>query len=693
MTGRACASWIVVALAACTNVSRERDLAGSGSAAPSPAPAIAAPTTELLATMASLVGEVPEAGELARWTKQIASGEVPLSRYIDELLASERFAREIVPNLVFSSYGSVRNYYALPNAFTLQRTASLDATYYLRAPCTTDEATVVRPWWDLANEVKVCPDAYRPEKWTMTADEHSYRTQLALACDSQVGSPESETQPLCGCGPNLIRCMRDAEQYDDFNASMMNEVKQTTAYVVQHDLPIASLFTGNETFRDRNAELYYRRQKIGALELSRVERELASLARWPVEGRWAPREEVRPGQHAGVLTAPQILHWLPDRRQRQRAYYEILWCNMTNTFGATTRKVLELNAAGNNFFVHESWAKLAHTELCTNCHARLDYGFQFFLGYPDSRASTHFMPALHAAGTGPLYGQDINDVRGEAPLTPLGFAKLATAQPDFHGCMAGHFVDYVLGERATEDDVRAIAAAVAEQGTFKASMRVALERFAERWRADARATSPAGVATPVAAAGAPGSVVVGPELRAALDRGCVDCHDEQPTAMPVDGSGLPHDFTPRELPRSLLVAMTDQVAFGMMPKDQPLEAPAREALVRTLIGSLWEDPAARAEAERYYLGQGRGLPAHQFDNTLHAVSTTAAGTSDLQWGALERGIWTEQATVTPGVIAVTTLDAVRACVRAGTRQGAAFAACLRRATAPSLLSRSPASSR
>ena len=101
-----------------------------------------------------------------------------------------------------------------------------------------------------------------------------------------------------------------------------------------------------------------------------------------------PREELTEGQHAGVLTAPQILHFVPDRRQRMRLYYDIMWCGIRNAFGASTEKVLALNSSSANIaFVHESWERLARTELCTNCHARMDYGFQFFLGFPDSRAS------------------------------------------------------------------------------------------------------------------------------------------------------------------------------------------------------------------------------------------------------------------------------------------------------------------
>lgn len=475
----------------------------------------------------------------------------------------------------------------------------------------------------------------------------------------------------------------------------MNEVKRTTAYVVEHDLPMAELFTGNSTFRDRNVELYYRRQKIGALEIKRVGRELDDLNDWPQAGRWARREELRPGQHAGVLTAPQILHWVPDQRQRQRLYYEVMWCNLRNSFGATTRKVLELNSTGNNFFAHDSWKKLAHTELCMNCHARLDYGSQFFSGYPDSRASTHYTPKLQTSATGPLYGQDIRDHRGDGPLTPLGFARLATEQPDFKSCMTSHFVSYVLGDRATAEDLRAIEAAVEQRRTFKGSMKAALERYAARWREGAHdvARAPAAGPAPVApGSGAPpetkAGVAVSAALRAKLDQHCVDCHDEAPYNDSADSDDVPFDLRGGELPRPLVVSMADRVAYGMMPKGQAFDPAAREELVGLLIDALWTDPAARAEASRYYLGRGRGLPAHQIDNTLYAIDRLAHAPGDIAWGALERGIWTDQSTITPGFLAISGLEAVRACAKA---RGASLESCVLQATSLNVLSRWPPS--
>lgn len=640
-------------------------------------------TAEIVRAMAALAGELPARDEVASWARKLDAGEVTLDAYIDALLGGERFARDVMPSLLFGSYVNIRNYYALPSAFLL-RTPDGGGPLYLRAPCDASAAVEVHPWWDLTATVAVCPDAYRPEKWAMAPGEHSYKADVDVSCDSQIASPEIAGEPRCGCGPNLIRCLRNEDEYDAFNASLMDEVKRTTAYVVAHDLPMATLFTGNATFRDRNVELYYRRQQIGALRPDHPERVLAGVDAWPAGGKWAPRDEARPGQHAGVLTTPQILHWSPDRRQRQRLYYEVLWCNLRNTFGATTHKVLELNAAGNNFFNHASWARLAHTELCTTCHARLDYGFQYFMGYQDSRASTHYDPRLQLAGDGPLYGRDIDDPRGEAPLTPQGFAKLATAQPEFASCMANHFVTYVLGDRATADDVAAIEGAVATSGRFRPVMKVALQRFARRWREHATVAAASPPARP--RPGAHGGIVVSPPLREALDRWCVDCHDEGAYSDAPDADLRPFDFRGAEQPRALLVSMADKAAFGTMPKHGRLDDATRDHLVGLLLDELWPDPAARREAERYYLGRGRGLPAHQIDNALFTIDRIAHGRPRIGWGALERGIWSDQSTVTPGFVALTSLEALRACASSGS---ARLEACLHDALSLRTLTRSP----
>jgi hypothetical protein len=191
--------------------------------------------------------------------------------------------------------------------------------------------------------------------------------------------------------------------------------------------------------------------------------------------------------------------------------------------------------------------------------------------------------------------------------------------------------------------------------------------------------------------------MVGAALRAKLDQHCVDCHDEAPYTDNADSDDVPFDFRGGELPRPLLVRMADQVAFGMMPKNDPLDPQAREEVVGLLIDTLWTEPSARTEARRYYLGRARGLPAHQIDNVLHTVDHLAHAPSGITWGALERGIWSDQSTITPGFLAVAGLEAVRACARAA--QGATrdrsdtLESCLLQAASMKVLSRWPPSSR
>jgi hypothetical protein len=617
----------------------------------------------LLKNLDTLTGSSLSEKDFTYWRSAIERGDKTIEQFVDEVLRSRKLGSEVAPALIFGMVASVSTIYALPVRYTLMQQDPDDqgrVTYYLRHPCTKAQRVKVRPWWALQEEVYVCPDAYQPEKWTMSSDEHSYRSRMSLTCDGLVGSPELEKKPLCGCGPNLIRCLRDLDQFEEMLRSMLGEIRDTTAHVVNEDLPIEKLFTGNETHRDKNVELIYRRQKIGALEVADPSAELKNLEWWPNQGRFAPREELKPGQHAGLLTSPQLLHFLPDRRQRQRIYYEILWCEGRNSFGATTQKVLEVSQTANLAFVHDSWKVLAGKELCTECHARLDYGFQFFMGYPDSRAGTHFVPALQLEGSGPLYGTGIDDPRGAGELTPKGFAELATKQPEFSRCLANKIGSYVLGPHASDEDRHALRLEVEQSHSFKRVMRTAMLRVAERWNATPSR------APPVMLAGAPapgpdGTIAVSPDLRKLLDEHCVECHDgDEPWS---EGKiGKPFDLRPASLPRPLLVRMADQVAFSKMPKTGELEARDRRAILGAIIEGLWTDSDARREALDYYLGRMEALPAHQIDAAFEMISSAAGGADpDPEWGLLERSLYMDQAAYTPNFVAVTALRALKAC--------------------------------
>jgi mono/diheme cytochrome c family protein len=312
------------------------------------------------------------------------------------------------------------------------------------------------------------------------------------------------------------------------------------------------------------------------------------------------------------------------------------------------------------------------------------------MGYPDARASTHYVPELQAKGQGPLYGHDIDDPRGNATLTPSAFAALAAVQPEFSSCMTRKLVDYVLGDRATAEDRAAVRKAFEAGHSFKSAMRVALGRYASRWMHTGAAAVPAPVQAGTTPASASDRVAIGGTLRAQLDEHCVDCHDE---AEFIDSSvtyGLPFDFRGGELARELVVRMTDHLAYRKMPKDpDALDDATRASMVELLVNALWQDEAARREALMYYLDRMRPMPAHQIDVALMAIDNNAGKRSGIEWGLLERALYPDQAIMTPGFVATTALEALEACATPGQDSSRDLVLCLERVMSVSRLSRWP----
>ena len=88
-----------------------------------------------------------------------------------------------------------------------------------------------------------------------------------------------------------MRCAPDAERLNDLLDGTVQEVKKTIAWVVQKRLPLETLFTANETFRDARAELVYARWRVESGEAKEIPR----LDDWPKGGRWAPRSGTETG--------------------------------------------------------------------------------------------------------------------------------------------------------------------------------------------------------------------------------------------------------------------------------------------------------------------------------------------------------------------------------------------------------------
>jgi hypothetical protein len=289
---------------------------------------------QLVRTLAVLATrKEPTASELAATSRELDAGTLAMPAYIDRLVASDAFASDVAP-VVILRYLLSMEATATPSMMVLEHTTDATPRYYFGKPCAPKAALRVKPWWDIDHEVAICPDAYRPAQW-MAQNTRAGAATDCLSIDGAYGDGAH-----CGCGPNLVRCFPDGDERMTYVASMRAELRDTVGYIVAHDLPAESIFTSTASFRGRKAEAIARIEAVEARRDVDATKAFADLATWPAAGRWAPREELAPGQHAGVLTSPMLLYNLPDRRQRMSILYEPLWCMEPDSAGATPQMLL-----------------------------------------------------------------------------------------------------------------------------------------------------------------------------------------------------------------------------------------------------------------------------------------------------------------------------------------------------------------
>jgi hypothetical protein len=604
---------------------------------------------ELLRTLAILATrKLPAANELADVRARLDAGQLGMPAYIDSLVASPEFSRDVAPIIVFRGLLSAMGGQVAIES--LQHTEDSPAVYYLHEPCKPGQAVAVHPWWSLDEDVKICPDSYKPDKWM--ADPKPGATPVA--CRSLLGADRG-----CGCGPNLIRCLPSKDRFQQLMQSMRNELWQTAAYLAGHHAPIDALFLSNETWRDRDLELFRRGQVIEERRIRNSEPLIRDAASWPAEGKWAAREDLAPGQNAGLLTSLQVLSYLPDRRQRMTTIYDVLYCDEADSAGATPELVTKIARGSASFqILQEHWKELAARPICTNCHARLDYGMQFFYGFDNAHVHGYFSPALQFKTRGPIYVRDIDDPRGEGPLTPQGFAHLAIAQPEHARCIARDFAEYVLAGRATADRVDSLAAQFKPNATTAQElMRAALLQLVEQWpKLDDTAPPP----SPATETPSAGDVAVSPAVRKQLDDRCADCHDGRDPDVP--------NFSKPMIPREQALRMLDAVAFGTMPKNRALASTDRATLIEPLVGSMWSGPDATA-ARGYYVGRMLALPAYRPEVISSLVHQRAGATGPNPWRTMEESTRPSAAQGSPGLLTKTALDAIEACREHNTTRG------------------------
>ncbi|MCA9541551.1 MAG: hypothetical protein KC620_21785, partial [Myxococcales bacterium] len=472
---------------------------------------------------------------------------------------------------------------------------------------------------------------------------------------------------VCGCGPRLMYCTENSKQYTRVRRAVQREVDDTIAYVVNQDMPLDELFSMNGTVRNRDAEFVYRRARVAAGE----DESVLDLKDFGKKAKLTPRTEQVPGQQAGILTAPSLIYSSDALRGVMRNYYTYLWCAEPARSRVTTEAVLGLDVV--DLRVGDGWKQLAAMPICTDCHARLDYGMQFFHGYPSSVNGIDFRPSDSLKGPGKFYGDNIDDFRGEQELNPSGFAKMALAQSEFAECMSRRVLDHVFGGSVDGKDFDAVLATFEKTRKLKPTMRTALQHFARRVLAGEALPKPVAAAAAPPAAGEPSDkVTISDALRRDLDNHCMECHDE----------GDAFDFNGMAFDRERVETMAELVAFEVMPKTpRGLDDAVRRRMTEELVDLLWTKPETRAQAMAFYCDGMRAYPAHRFFSAMGAVKALAGGEKGVSVSVVESSVRQSLQRYSPGFATATALNGLASCKAAG-KTGEALVECIRRSTDP-----------
>ncbi len=590
--------------------------------------------------------------EQESWKQGLSSGTRSLGDYITALLNDDRFAASVAPSLVAGDIANFPNAAIFGGGGILKRLPSPDGPIlFLFKPCDPKTAVTVRPWWSQST-VRVCPDSYRPEQFlNPNFKDHCSSDKNALLGAASYFEKTGELITPCGCGPNLMRCFESEAMREAASVSLVAEVRGTIAHVVKSNAPLSDVFTTPFSERNSLVDFAYLRWQVESGE----RKEIPVLREPFTEQRWEPRIQSVEGEHAGILTAPNFIFLEAGRRGVLRMVYEEMWCSRPSSRGVSTEVLLQI--PGSDFRAGEGWRELAARPVCTECHARLDYGAQFFRGYPDSRKGTHFQPSLASAEVGPLYGDDLHDLRGNGPLTPAGFATLAVSQPEYSECMVDKISKYVFGEDSTSRERTQWVTQFKRHGKLRELMHAALLEYATRKTQE----QPAALA----------KVQTADRL---VDEGCMRCHEDQ----------QPNLMNRRSTDRVL--QMIDAVAYGAMPPDDRLDKAFRRRLITGLASELTMSSDARSKVTDYYLNPHRSLrtpppealfalsraQTHSLNRPETGPLTVLKIPADLQQAA-------------PGIVAALGITAVEDC-KAKNLSGEALKTCIAAGAIPFMLS-------
>lgn len=606
----------------------------------------------------------PEAEELDRWTREIAKDRARFESLASLLLEDQTFSNEVASHLLLQKM-LLPSKFVTPDRLVLRSFESdKGPIYYLREKCSPSESEEVHPWWSLDEKINICPSSHRPNyHGSALVGEGPGSTTPIGGCESLVGQGSDDK---CGCGPKLIYCYRDREMIQRSREGLVNELKYTIGRIVADDRPLREVFQTNETMQDRYVRLEYFRTRLAA----NTALEVPDYRDWPESPTWQPRKESVKGQHAGILTAPNFIYFGDGRRDRMRLMQDKTWCAEPSGVLVDAHEVLKIPAV--SLRNGKGWEFLAKRPICTDCHARLDYGMQFFWGFGPALVSRAFKPADQNRGVQKLYVRNINDLRGEAEAVPANYAKLMVAQPEFSSCMVTRVSDYVFNGRAAPSDEQYMEERFSSSPTMKTLMTAALRRYLESPPRVAPLPSSDASSTEVKK-----NPVASPALASAYDEHCSDCHSD---SRYFSGSTWSYDPENPQFPRKLAVRMLTQVAYGGMPKGG-LDRGSRLKLIRTYVTALWPEPKEQGKALAFFLDDWMQPAAHSMGAVLarqaeHARAQDTDATETRRVFAVENYVRQRDLRLNPGYLGLAGLDALYLCRKKHTKNSSDLRKCI-----------------
>ncbi len=171
----------------------------------------------------------------------------------------------------------------------------------------------VVPFWDLNTTVSVCGFNAQENLFSPTGTDCS--------------TPDSRSDPGCGCGPNLQWCGRG----DDIRVileSFGESVEKTLEYLITEDKPYTELFTTRVAYVNGPLVHYWKHWPGMSQGIRNVPRplDLVQLPELPFSAVDTWVQITLPEHHAGILTSPAYLLRFQTNRGRASQFYTKFLC-------------------------------------------------------------------------------------------------------------------------------------------------------------------------------------------------------------------------------------------------------------------------------------------------------------------------------------------------------------------------------